>query len=545
MLEGYNSDDVARFILARVTDPEILAVSNYEEATALMARRPDLEGSLANVEGTYLIWTRYTDDNGRKETGSYTGLAADQVVGARTLVHHDRFAELNGKQSGLYRLGTTARLHALVTVAPNVYPGELMDLWRECTGRRSPSELREEALRAVCALDELVLAVFCGDIWSAPINRMDLRLRGLTIVRCFNGLNASLPSICNLYDAAKSKKRRLDELQRTSNAAEDHDERCKVAREVVRGKSVAEIEGNWVKLSLAMYHDVEIPSGLFTDGPARFWVKGARKNSLLPPQCAPPAVNALLDSFELFLEQGGQTHPLTFLAASLTDGNWGGALEDLAECMATYSRPRTPLLVQAHTARPALDETALRLLHPVGSAFECFDYKGKAALDLPGMPLKHRQWFAALEQGETVPKRRWVLPEALGAKAGDVVVLKVDRAQRPYLLRLRVRGQVPTHLVTNRDPHALIFVNLARYVLGLPRRGAVDSMGLPLQAPEADWQQWLQGLEDDDVANEDSDDGSSEFDDGMVGSTGVSGVSVGVITVQHRALSLSLLQPRR
>ncbi|CAO1626799.1 unnamed protein product [Parajaminaea phylloscopi] len=504
--EAATSQQLARFLLARTTHPGILTVRNFNDAAALLEAHPRLDATRANTEGTYHIFTQF-NDRGTERQGSYTGSASQQVVGASCEDHVFNFAKGTTGQPGLYRRETLVQMYLLVTVAPNSYPRELEDLWRQCTGKAFPNKYRGVICPIVCDLDALILADFFGDIWSQPLPGEALASSGFLLPRAFVGLNDRSPAgsrgmdnglrLLEIADALTV--RRSQEEQRVQDAAALCQRRKADYTALCRGIPAKALDGYIVSTVGGRRYTAEIPDEWHLPAEVTVSIRHSPPASKMPPKSAPALIHRFLKATQVAIDG----REVDFTGIAVGDSSWSTLLNELAECQLTalfFAEPlRRPLAI---TARPSLDELGMSLTDSLGASFIC-GFGG--TVELPQMPLRHIEWFAALEQGQRPPTGLvWTLPTFINAVEGDKIVLRADAVTNPLHLNIHKQGVRKAYHIRSHHVMALILVNVARHILGLPRRLAPQVWRSPA-LPHSEVDKIL-GEEDDYEVGQDSDD---------------------------------------
>ncbi|CAO1626807.1 unnamed protein product [Parajaminaea phylloscopi] len=406
LFSEYEPLGLARFVLARVTRPDILLARCFADAAAILAAHSHLDAGRANTEGTYHIFTRY----GERE-GSYTGKAVERVVGQQAEEHSRKFELRTGAdQPGLYRRNTSARISFLVTVTPHS----------------------------------------CAD------------------ERKFLGLNAAVPVGCR-FDSAQEiadaiavvEKRRTQEERREQAAAYVRARRQADFQALASAIGMpARLDNGRITVHLGnRWQSVEAPVWCAPVDGAIFRVEAGR--SAIPPQSASPLVLRFLKAFRVLLN--GRV--VDFAGVGLGSSQWGSFVESMAQCQLT-SPPEPLALVtpMGFTGCAELDDFAACLTDSRGASFVCGD---QGSISLCSELLTHLARFAALEAPPTDPT--WTLPAALSAVAGDTVIVRTDLATNPGRIVIRKPFADQGVAADDGDVFALILISLARHILALPR----------------------------------------------------------------------------
>ncbi|CAO1612521.1 unnamed protein product [Parajaminaea phylloscopi] len=490
-----SDSQVARFIEARMPDVRLLGVETMGDARKLAADNAILDARKANVEGTYHIFTTF-ERGSKKVHGSYTGMAGDQVVGARIESHFGHFAAARTRthlDQAVYQPTTTEVIYLLATVAPNCALSALKECWSATTGGAVFPPSVTAASRLVAALDELVLCTYFEDLHSNLLGAPTQRHRN----HVFLPLNAELPAGATNVDSAaalqetaakrQQEKERVGKVAAVEKEAIDMDLYATIPAEVdAAGRLRVRILQNdfWCSLPPLLGRRPG-PSSIRLDP-----VGDTRKRKMNLPLGAGPLASRLLDDCDVYV--GGQV--LDFAGQLIDDDDtrddWPLLLDALDYCT-SKNWELEPLVQQT---RP--EEVATRLLSRQGARL-CT--QGTTAI-MPPLAPAVQEWYGAVEVGEPWTSGGWVLPAEMGASPGDHILVKMDSQVSPRLLKYAVRSpqdaSIPARwsTLTVDPPHSRILVNLARWALGLPRRLSLQAgpgrpqnrppLLRPMEAPE-------------------------------------------------------------
>ncbi|CAO1633266.1 unnamed protein product [Parajaminaea phylloscopi] len=465
LLSVTSADGIASFIAQRMPEPKVLSVTKFSEVQKLAATTPDARS--ANVEGTYHVFTAFKR-SGRQRYGSFTGVAAEQVVAERVRAVVQGFSAANASvvlTDPLYQPKTSEVVYLLTTVAPNTEVKAIKKLFRQCTGVKFPGNVMDVA-HLVAAMDELVLCSFFGDLHQGfPADD-----EPLSIARDFFPLNsippAGAPAVMSENAASQAALRRQHEVERIDRikSMENESEDLNV-RGMWEGIPVkVDLQGH-LRIKI-MQHDFCCPlPGQWSAGEAQLKLAEAdppsRKMPL--PLSAPHTASSLLDSYDLFVGDW----PIDFAGVALDDDvnkDWASLLDALEWCR-TKPSGKENNREQYHKGLVA------RLLSRQGARFRT----SNGVLVLPALASATAATYRdrLLEEW---PSGEWILPCEMQAKDDVDVLLRVDCNAVPYHLHYTCRAPLDANIpaiwqtLKVDPPQARALVNLARMDLGLPPR---------------------------------------------------------------------------
>lgn len=441
---------IARFFLARVPCPTLLDIDTYEQAKALLQRRPELDARRADVLLDYKIFTQIK--RGRMtDSGSYSGLAASST-GATRMAQHDAgfkgalqlssYADLPSQRI-LYNPRTVPG-SPLCFVASNFHLSQaaLMEVFAWTTGFLWP--LRAGHINRITAsLDEMLLCAEFDDWIKVLPGLEDLdekHQRG----REFRPLNTAFPTGL----PAKSSTSTAKLLAPVALPNIDLAARRSLLASVLenRGVRVTHRTGRLLVRIGQISHSV-----LWTSteplGPARLriqWLRRERPSQSGSPMAATATISQLLDNFEVLVQfQDGTVTSVGFSgfkhveADYSEDGDginmrggaagssvishpdedgWGPLLENLhwAAMAANLMLPVSLAVTQAAT--PLLAGMAQRLVSRTGCAVGavCDRQEGAGQQWMVAMPLFRRRRltnsYAVTQLEEQDVGEWWSLP---------------------------------------------------------------------------------------------------------------------------------------
>ncbi|CAO1633262.1 unnamed protein product [Parajaminaea phylloscopi] len=523
LLSGVSDAAIAKFVYARMPCPDLLYIRTIHDIIALGAAYPDSRA--ANVEGSYKIFTKFTS-RGLEYYGSYTGMAADEVVGQRSLRHVQAFdlatshrhnprfvspsslteafgadaswgygacpslgsspnqSTFSTDLSGLHRATTSQTFFCLTTVAPNLAAAEIRTLWQDITRRSFPPQFNTVVAHLVASLDEVVLCAFFNDVWCDFPGVDDLPYHP---PHTFFGLNEAVPdTVSSLGGAGLTKVAQL-----AASAAEKETERLRKIEQRARALKAAYLDlynrapgltaqiaaGHLTVVIAGDTYSAALP-GEWGDGPTAVVVESlalspSRKRKMAGPLGASKVASGWVDQWDMVV--GGRPLDLSGLVISEGD-SWDSLIGILAKCTAYNCALRAPHALKDPSPFAGFDDVVRRLLSRQGARLVGQD----GVVEGIQMAEETRTWYGAVDKDDVSPDLGWRIPAPPSKLLNShfQLVVRVDAPGNPRELRYVILAPGDASL-----PHAWsafhedsvwerILVNMVRVGLGLVRRRA-------------------------------------------------------------------------
>lgn len=493
---------MANFLLARVTEVQLLDIQTFGDVRTFMDRYPWLDAHRADVIGVYKRFTQFVH-NGEVMDGSYTGLAARQLVAERQAQHDAEFESAvdgdivhRGRMSRtLYNPSNLPERYHILAVNAHVSAEYLAKVFQFTTGTEWPLHLDDIHL-VVVGLDELILCCEFDDLSPSFVGASTIPANMIK-ERQFVGLNTQLPQGAGLNDAGRSGVKKL--LRKTSFHWEEQHASVDRSRRLIA--EVLLDTGLPVRLSrtqltlrivdTTLSAPVQLNDGEDCDAYLRAvftWsaVEGNSKSINGSPFAATEAASRFLDSFCLFIcgsaTDRGQL--VRFCCADLEAGEpWTQVLETLD--WLTSRKILTGTLsgsANIDLGDTTLHGVAVRLLAKGGCGVETRRQSSVWMVKLPAATLRLTRYFGAVEHDEQDITDWWTLPASIQPPTVFGNWHLVLRCGRPHATRLRFVWQNsddPQHcrehqmknLPAALEPPHRFLVNLVRCRHGLERIG--------------------------------------------------------------------------
>ncbi|CAO1636770.1 unnamed protein product [Jaminaea pallidilutea] len=507
LIQYVGEEAIARYFIARLLEPRLLEVGDFDDAEELLRQHPWLEARRCHFMGTYKLFTKIS---ATMSAGSYTGVTVDQTMAARMLQHDGNFANAvkndgrslpqnwSESQRALYHPGTDVnRILHIAASSMHVSEELLTAMFYWLTGK--PWPFPPASIHHITAsLDECILCTEFADFRDGMAALCQLPSTKV-VPRRFWPLNAQMPRGSPMNVPAA-------ELLQVQSVEDQVDVAAAMRETYARELGKQGLEARLVKKAVG--HELVVDLGdecrfKFTVTVPGFTSKTAaariRTVQAVPraesrnghPLAASPTISELLDCYDVIVQVGAKEQPLITSGCILAQGDGDDTREGLEGFLSfahylisDYRRwpPRSEPRYEPQDSLLAL--VAVRLVSTGGCGLRTRFEDRRWSVEMP-LPATDQQatvdYYATFEAGEQDVGARWTLPASLRLPRGATAegqwcfVVRANTANPRHLSyrweRVEDEGAKQfgtwSHLVAPLDPCHRYLVNLARQYKGL------------------------------------------------------------------------------